>query len=316
MTAPSISLIICTRHRPVSLARTLNTVARLQVPPGGGEVLIVDGSDPGLASTSHRVDPRPVPARGDGVNDTLDLRVIHRPGPGLGRARNVGVRSARGAICCFTDDDCLLGADHLVQIVQAFAEHPIDFASGPVLAAMTSDPREALDPSDVFDYLAPGDRLAPGCVQGANLALRRDMFESLGGFGEDLGAGTQFRCEDIDLCARATSAGFRGAHLIKPVVWHDPRRTPREIRGWIRANDRARGAFYVRQVLSGDLGYGPFWARRARRRLGRRPSNVVRNAPRVLGELVGGAAHAAALGRERARSNGSSNRQRGNSTNA
>ena len=49
-----------------------------------------------------------------------------------------------------------------------------------------------------------------GAVQGANMAVRRAVFDVIGGFDELLGPGTPFIGEDIELIGRASWAGCRG----------------------------------------------------------------------------------------------------------
>ena len=43
--------------------------------------------------------------------------------------------------------------------------------------------------------------------------FHKSIFERIGGFNEKLGPGTPFICEDIEMAARASMAGFLGAQV-------------------------------------------------------------------------------------------------------
>jgi hypothetical protein len=49
--------------------------------------------------------------------------------------------------------------------------------------------------------IEPLSFVATGLIQGANFAIRRDALESVNGFDDDLGAGTPFPREDVDVLA-------------------------------------------------------------------------------------------------------------------
>ena len=53
-------------------------------------------------------------------------------------------------------------------------------------------------------------------ASGAALAIRKDVFEELGGFDEDF----QFHMEEIDLCWRTLNAGHKIMYTPKSVVYH------------------------------------------------------------------------------------------------
>lgn len=102
------SLIVPTRNKAPFLARTLASFSRQDTP--AFEVVVVDdGSDD---------DTREV-ARGFG--DALDLRYIRRAHMGRAAARNAGVRSARGDLLIFCDDDRLATPGFVREHLEAHA---------------------------------------------------------------------------------------------------------------------------------------------------------------------------------------------------
>ncbi|MFN0091422.1 MAG: glycosyltransferase family 2 protein, partial [Acidimicrobiales bacterium] len=194
----SLSLVICTRNRAHLLVRALAAVEAAAKPPGF-ELVVVDngsGDATGAVIGAHAA------RAGQPVLTVAEPRV------GLSRARNAGVAAASGEVVAFTDDDCLIRPDHLTGVAAAFAELPIAFCGGRVVAADPADSPVALNLDPTFRWLPPGRPLRPGVVQGANLAVRADALRAAavgpgpGPFDEALGAGAGARCEDVELCAR------------------------------------------------------------------------------------------------------------------
>ncbi len=66
---------------------------------------------------------------------------------------------------------------------------------------------------------------------GANVAFRADVLRSLGGFSEDLGAGTPAEgCEDIDILRRVVTSESRLVYEPAAIVWHAHRRAAGQVR--------------------------------------------------------------------------------------
>ncbi|HSR96941.1 MAG TPA: glycosyltransferase [Kofleriaceae bacterium] len=88
------SLIVPTHNKAPFLARTLASLARQDAP--AFEVVVVDdGSDDDTREVARS------------VGGALDLRYLRRAHMGRAAARNAGVRSARGDLLIFCDDDRL-----------------------------------------------------------------------------------------------------------------------------------------------------------------------------------------------------------------
>jgi glycosyltransferase involved in cell wall biosynthesis len=116
---------------------------------------------------------------------------------GAGAARNAGARAARGRMVAFCDADDLVRPSWLAALVAALADSDVvagEFDFGSLNGRPQSDP------------LPPAIRLLgflPFAL-GANLAVRKDAFEAVGGFRDSLSVG-----EDVDLCWRMQLAGYR-----------------------------------------------------------------------------------------------------------
>ena len=112
MVGPEIAVIVCTRNRPASLERTLESLS-VQT-HGNFEVVVVDQSDGD--HTRHLVEAQ---RRRDGR-----FRYLRLDTPGLSRAYNVGIHASEAPLLAFTDDDCVAPTDWLESIVAAFAAEP------------------------------------------------------------------------------------------------------------------------------------------------------------------------------------------------
>ncbi len=114
-------------------------------------------------------------------------RVLSLPGrSGPGRARNAGAEVARGAILAFTDADCVLPPGWLRRIEQVLEDER--------LGAVAGGYDRSLDPSPVarfnlheLAWRRRGYGATVDTAPGANLAVRRELFERSGGFPCDLG---------------------------------------------------------------------------------------------------------------------------------
>jgi GT2 family glycosyltransferase len=101
----------------------------------------------------------------------------------------------------------------------------------------------------VGEDIPPRSFLRAGVVHGANMAFRREVLQQIGDFDERLGPGAVVYGEELDLLARASAEGFRGAYDPRPVVFHHHRRSSREdVRRLMAIYDLGRGAYYARAV--------------------------------------------------------------------
>jgi hypothetical protein len=77
-------------------------------------------------------------------------------------------------------------------------------------------------PLGLLDYGPDRQPLGTRTALGANLAVRREVFEAVGGFSASLGKlrGTLLSGEDALLCARVQSAGYRACYEPAVVVRH------------------------------------------------------------------------------------------------
>lgn len=235
-----LSLVVCTRNRAVKLSRALEALTTLEADFAWELVLVDNGSSDRTAEVLEAFRRRwPLP-----------VQVVSAPVEGLSRARNAGWRAAVGDVVCFTDDDCYLDAGHLRAVIAAFAAPQIGFLGGRVELFDVRDFPISIQPSKHRREFSPGQFVPAGVVQGANMAFRRVVLETIGGFDEELGAGTDFPAEDIDAVCRTSLAGWGGVYEPSVLVLHHHERRAREAVALKRQYDQGRGAYNAKALFT------------------------------------------------------------------
>ena len=175
-----ISVIICTRNRAQSLSRCLESVSKM-IAPFPWELIIVDnGSSDNTSDVVFKFKK----------THNLYVKYTYAEKPGLGRARNFGIRLAEGEIIVFTDDDCYPESDYLIQVKRVFDNPNIGFFGGRVILHDPEDYPVTIQLKKEKELLPPGTFIKPGLIHGANMGFRKKVFKTIGGFNELLGAGT------------------------------------------------------------------------------------------------------------------------------
>jgi glycosyltransferase involved in cell wall biosynthesis len=177
---PTVSTILTTHNRPEALRDAIESVHKQTYSPD--EVIVVDdASQPSLCAEALQ---KAFPA--------LPLKVLrNETSRGPGGARNQGVEVSSGEVVMFLDDDDTWEPEKVESQVRTFAQHP---DAGLVYSGRLVVSHE--DRSEVLYTIAPsceGD-LYPSILTGncigvtSSVAIRRTLFNAVGGFDADLGA--------------------------------------------------------------------------------------------------------------------------------
>lgn len=183
MAAPSVSVIVATRDRPARLLGALASVIAQDTP--ALEVRIGDDGDvPVVERLPH------VPL--------LELTAVKVRAGHDGAARNAAAAGARGDVLAFLDDRDRWRPDHLAGVVRAFADPALAFAWSDGEIVRGDDGVAPHARVAVMRNAEAATLRAIGGPPPSTWAVRRSLFESLGGFDETL------RCaEDHDFVLRA-----------------------------------------------------------------------------------------------------------------
>lgn len=247
-----ISIVLCTRNRAAQARACLQQFRGDAFDDRGIEWVLVDSASedgtPAVLAEFGQAHPRRV------------VKVLRASRPGLSLARNAGVGASSGALIVFLDDDVILGEGYLERVRAHFAvsNDRVGVVSGRILRQNPEDSLYGCQLSRRHREFGRRAILRPGLIQGANLAARRSVFDDVGGFDPELGAGARFRCEDVDFVARALERGWRVVYDPDVVVHHDHGRREGEALDGLREENSVAAGAYVAKMIG--LGARRYWA--------------------------------------------------------
>jgi glycosyltransferase involved in cell wall biosynthesis len=221
------TVLIATYNRADLLDETLTYLSKMRVSSRlRWDVIVIDNNstDETRAVVERRMPEFPV-----------RLRYMFEKNQGRSSALNTGIREAEGTVLVFTDDDVRVvdgwldaAAAPLLSADKAFA-----YTGGPVRPIWGAPPPSWLDleRGDLWGTIAIQNHGSEPFVYeerrkvplGANMAVRRDVFDVIGGFRADLGrtGGRLVLGQEVpELLMRARDAGFRGQYVPQMQVHH------------------------------------------------------------------------------------------------
>jgi GT2 family glycosyltransferase len=201
------SVIIPTRDRRELLVELLDALGKQTVPRDRFEVIIADD---GSAEPAY-----------DLATDDGWVRIS--PGPPLSEyaARNRAAGEARAQLFCFVDSDCVPEPQWLEAAIAALAN--AELVAGRVRFILPE--RRTIWALLDMDATKDQERLVrANYAETANLSVRRELFERIGGFEPDVvGAGG-----DFDFVRRALAADARLVYAHDACAWHPTRNSARQ----------------------------------------------------------------------------------------
>jgi hypothetical protein len=259
-----VAVLIATYNRATLLGETLDVLAQ-STSPGtrSWEVVVIDNNsrDRTREVVESRQSSFPVP-----------LRYLFEGRPGRSAALNAAHRVTTAPFILYTDDDVQVAPRWVASGAEALAEG-WDYVGGPVTPLWEAPRPDWLDQTlhgtiAILDYgtsrFVFEDRQR--VPLGANMGVRRDLLDRIGGFREDLGRskGKKILGQEVpDLLARARAVKARGLYLPEMGVEHHvpaARLTKSYFRRWWYGKGASKAALELQQPLTElglDLRFAP-----------------------------------------------------------
>ncbi len=210
MSCGDVSVVVVSHDRPRDLRLCLLALRQLYYP--SFEIIVVADQ-----------------ASANGLEEQPGVSVIPFDEANISKARNIGAANAAGDIIAFIDDDAVPEPTWLDHLIAPFAEQEVAITGGYVIGrngfslqwgALSVDEAGWSHPVDVTgnDTLVLAmDRDGRAIrTQGTNMAIRRSVLASLGGFDPTFA----FYHDESDLNVRVARAGHLTAIVPRARVYH------------------------------------------------------------------------------------------------
>ncbi len=260
MAKPSISVIISAKNEAAYIESCLKSLLA-QKTRKNFEIILVDNNSSDntyrLAQKIAKEDPR--------------VRVFREKKAGMGcpYGRNRGAKESHAEVLLFTDADCTFTPDWVEKMAAPLLDWkkqrvPLGAVGGQTLSELPKGRKMALAEryADVLFHEWEKDSFSefPGFLPWAptcNLGVRRELFEALGCFDDNLVAGY-----DPDFCWRLVMSGFTIAYIPDAVLFHKRRTSVKKFLGQMNTY-----SFYNSKLLAHYeklFAYNPFLTRKER----------------------------------------------------
>lgn len=159
----------------------------------------------------------------DKYTNILDLHYYYKDNSGPGQSRNYGVERAQGEYVLILDSDVVLPADYLEATDKSHSSNLSVAWGGPDASHPSFTPVQKAISYSMTSFFTTGgirggkaklDKFYP---RSFNMGIRRDVYQSLGGFSK-----MRFG-EDVDFSYRIVEAGYQPRLFPEAWVWHKRR---------------------------------------------------------------------------------------------
>ncbi|MFX0135607.1 MAG: glycosyltransferase [Candidatus Hodarchaeota archaeon] len=208
---PFVSIVIPVLNGEKYIGNCLDSLNKINYPKNRYEIIVIDGgSDDKTVEIIKKFD---------------DVKLINST-RGTPHQRNVGIKEAKGELIAFTDADCIVDRDWLINGVKHFKDNQIALVGGPNCTPENSKFLEKSAGYLLSSRLATGPmstRYAGKGVKEAvetdliacNNIMRKDIILEVDGFNEDF-----FPAEENELYFRLKEKGYKLLFNSEMVVWH------------------------------------------------------------------------------------------------
>ncbi len=263
MTTATVVICVYTEKRWEDIVEAVESVGAQDVPPAE-TIVIVDHNAALLSQAQQAFGPRGVRV----------LPNVHAQG--LSGARNTAIAAASGDVVVFLDDDARARPGWLGALLEPYAD-PTVIGVGGVAHPHWPGARPAVlpgahpadgDATGELDWIVgctytgqPTEQAEVRNLMGCNMSFRRELFDRVGGFAEDIGriGKNPLGCEETELCIRArqsyAAAGEKIRILFEPRAEIDHRVSEDRV-GWAYLRRRSWAEGLSKAAVSKLVGSG------------------------------------------------------------
>ncbi|MGN6716296.1 MAG: glycosyltransferase family 2 protein [Candidatus Binatia bacterium] len=216
--ALTITFIIPTKNRCELIRELLNSLENLRgltrIQPN-----IIVGDNASADSTPKIVEMRK-------TSFPTELILLNVASPGKSAVLNQAIRRSTGEVLAFLDDDVVVDSSWLEEIENFFKSNPAHcVGQGKIRTGLGDSPdpevRRLLQRYRTIPQLEFSSDIGDlHSLNGANIAIRRTVFDRVGYFDERLGPGASGTSEDVELAQRIRKAGMKIAYMPRALVYH------------------------------------------------------------------------------------------------
>jgi len=236
--SPTAAVIVCaySDRRWDLLGEALGAVLAQSTPPDR-VILVVDHNEALLERAR------------DAFGERIEV-IPNAARQGLSGARNTGVGAAEEDVIAFLDDDAAPEPGWLEALISGHGAGVLGVGGEIEPDWATARPRWFPPEFDwVVGCTYRGMQTSEGALRnliGSSMSLRREVFERVGGFRDELGrvGSLPFGCEETELCIRAGQAIPGGVFRHQPSA---------RVRHWV-GPERTRFAYFCRQCFNEGRG--------------------------------------------------------------
>lgn len=176
---PYISIIIPVLNGEKFISKCLESIAELHYPRDLFETIIVDNG-----STDNTVKII------RNFQDNIDIKLYFEKIKSSYVARNLGIKNSKGSIIVFTDIDCIVDKDWLINIIQYFSDKTVGGVAGEILPESRDSlvERYSINEEILSQERTFNSNFLP-YAQTANAAYRKELFDRIGYFDEVISGG-------------------------------------------------------------------------------------------------------------------------------
>lgn len=218
----SVSIVICTYNRPKLLKPTLESVIKLDFDPERFEIIVVDnGND---VQTKHAYEE---------IRQRSECRLVYtkEEKTGLSYARNKGITLAKGIIVAFLDDDEIIPASWLTELMRPYNnDDHIACVGGKIIPVFPDNQYPSWYSKDIQGFFGGVDHgenihevdFSEEYIGGGNMSFKRSVIVDSGMFNVHLGIiGTSsYSGEENELAQRIQNKGFKVLYTPLAITYH------------------------------------------------------------------------------------------------